>query len=178
MENNTISNKIIYFYSDDDPYYELSNFYQYPFKTRINKYPKLNIFFDGVIWKTSEHIYQALKFHCETDMEKEWREIIRNTPTIAKYLGHCFTYVKYQWHKKYRDLVLKYKPHVRLAGNIDDIQLRTEIMLKALRAKFSDDRMQNILISTENCILKEASNDIWSEVLGELLMQIRNEIKK
>src|SRR5680860_618729 len=101
---------ILYFYGDGNENYELSNFYPHP-----KKNIKITILFDGKYWPTSEHIYQALKFKCETDDEKKWRELIRtaNTPTIAKYLGHYYTHIRYGWQNKYRDLVLEYKQKVR-----------------------------------------------------------------
>lgn len=88
----------LYFHSNLIDNYELSNFYPHSFKTHKN-IPKIKIIFEGQNWSTSEHIYQALKFKCETEDEKKWREIIRtsSTPYISKYLGNFFTGCKYGW---------------------------------------------------------------------------------
>lgn len=79
--------------------------------------------------------------------------------------------------KRYRDLVLQYKPKVRMAGDIEDIEFRKSIMLIALRAKFEIPMLREYLLSTGDLILREKSNDVWSVVLGELLMQLRSEIR-
>ncbi len=62
----------IYFYTKNDPYYELSNFAPYGLTA------------DGVYWTTVEHYFQAQKFH-----DADYRERIRRalTPKDAKVLG-------------------------------------------------------------------------------------------
>ena len=45
-----VNNNTIYFYREYDPYGEFSNFAKYP------------ITIDGVVWPTSEHYFQAMKF--------------------------------------------------------------------------------------------------------------------
>ena len=64
--------KPIYFFTKNDPYYELSNFSPYGFEE------------DGLYWPTVEHYFQAQKFH-----DPEYRKRIRNakSPKQAKALG-------------------------------------------------------------------------------------------
>jgi len=62
----------IYFYTKNDPYYELSNFAPYGLTA------------DEVYWTTVEHYFQAQKFH-----DADYRERIRRalTPKDAKIMG-------------------------------------------------------------------------------------------
>ncbi len=166
------------FYSHKEDNYFLSNFY--PHGTS----EKLTILYNNEIWKTSEHIYQALKFCNETEYEKEWRNIIRtsNTPTIAKYLGHQFTYTKYKWQHKYRDLVLYYKDKVRHAGDLNTSDFKTNIMVLACSSKYtSSEKLKNLLCETTG-ILGENSGGMWgihgSNILGQILMLLREEFIK
>ena len=167
------------FYGDASPYYELSNFYPHPFQTKKKYAEKIKIEFDGAVWPTSEHLYQALKFKCETVEEKEWRETIRsaNTPTIAKYLGHFYTHAKYGWQKRLRDLVLRYRESVRFAGEIKSLEFRKDIMRVALRAKFQIPKLRKFLLSTGDSVLRENSSSEWRIILGDLLMELRDELK-
>jgi predicted NAD-dependent protein-ADP-ribosyltransferase YbiA (DUF1768 family) len=170
-----------YFYSDEDENYYLSNFFPQPFKTG-GKWKPLKILHEGLEYPTSEHLYQALKFKNETLEEKEWREVIRtaNTPLISKYLGHQDTYVKYAWHKKYKDLVVKYKDIVRPAGDVNDMDFRLEIMKIAVSAKFkSHPELLNKLQQTTG-LLGENSTDVWGihgkNYLGLILMEVRDSL--
>jgi ribA/ribD-fused uncharacterized protein len=62
----------IYFYTKNDPFYELSNFAPFGFEC------------DGVYWPTVEHFFQAQKF-----LDPEHRERIRraSSPRDARALG-------------------------------------------------------------------------------------------
>lgn len=62
----------IYFYTKNDPFYELSNFAPFGFE------------FDGAYWPTVEHFFQAQKF-----LDPEHRERIRraSSPRDARALG-------------------------------------------------------------------------------------------
>jgi ribA/ribD-fused uncharacterized protein len=64
--------KPIYFFSESDPYFELSNFSPHGFAV------------DGAHWPTVEHYFQAQKFE-----DAAYRERIRNaaSPQRAKALG-------------------------------------------------------------------------------------------
>ena len=62
----------VYFYTKNDPFYELSNFAPFGFEC------------DGVYWPTVEHFFQAQKF-----LDPEHRERIRraSSPRDARALG-------------------------------------------------------------------------------------------
>lgn len=62
----------IYFYTKNDPFFELSNFAPFGFEC------------DGVYWPTVEHFFQAQKF-----LDPEHRELIRraSSPRDARALG-------------------------------------------------------------------------------------------
>ena len=171
------------FFSDADDNYFLSNFYPHPFKTGYFRDPhfpdkKIGFLYQDQEWLTSEHLYQALKFECETEKEKEWREIIRTstTPTIAKYLGHQSTYARYSWQLKYRDLVKEYAKQIRKAGDMEDDHFRVSIMVTTLRAKFSHPVLREMLLKTK--IKGEDSNDpLWGVRGKNMLAVLLNQIK-
>ena len=137
-----------------------------------------------MLWPTSEHLYQALKFMWKTPAEKEWCELIRtaNTPFISKYLGHQMTSMRYSWCRKYRDLVKEYSPLIRHAGNVENVDFRRRIMYKALKAKFALPELRDQLLATGEARLGEAGKDAWAieggTLLGELLMQRRAKARK
>lgn len=168
-----------YFYSDQDDNYYLSNFYPYPFKSG-GRWQPLNIEYDGQLWPTSEHLYQALKFKNETVEEKEWREIIRtaNTPTISKYLGHQYTYIRYKWHVALRALVQQYQDRVRFAGNVEDDEFRKHLMMITVQAKFTSCPLLMEKLKATSGMIGEKSNDVWGlegqNYLGQILMAIRD----
>lgn len=137
---------MLLFYSSKDDNYFLGNFYPH---VSGKKLESLNIQYKGVSWPTSEHLYQALKFKNKTEKEKKWREIIRtsSTPSIARHLGHQLTDTKYEWQKKATNLVNEYRD-VRTVKNINSVEFRERIMIKALRAKFKIVELRNLLINT------------------------------
>jgi predicted NAD-dependent protein-ADP-ribosyltransferase YbiA (DUF1768 family) len=167
------------FHTDAEPNYFLSNFYPHPFRTKT-KFPKLAIEFEGEIYPTSEHLYQALKYKNETDDEKEWRRKIRtaNTPTIAKYLGHQSLYIHYSWQQNYANIVREFKDKVRYAGDFECIDFKASIMRTALLAKFRVPELRELLLATHPKKLVECSNDkVWGSaglsLLGTVLMEVR-----
>ena len=173
----------ILFSSDIKPNYFLSNFYPHNFKSQ-KKWTPLQIQYDGVEWKTSEHLYQALKYECQTEAEKEWREHIRtaNTPTIAKYLARLRTDTRYKWQTKYAQIVIKYKDSVRLAGDLEQGSFRYNIMYTACKAKFDTYlQLRQNLINTGIYVLGEDVGGTWGikgeNMLGLILMRLREEYK-
>ena len=122
-----------------------------------------SIFIDGINWLTVEHYYQAQKF-----IEPELKEKIRlsKTPTLAKITATEMENLR-------RD---------------DWAELKEDVMLKALRGKFTQHpELAKLLLSTSPKRLVEAtSNDaFWGESLdgigqnhlGASLMLIRAELE-
>lgn len=138
------------------------------FYTRATPYWELSNFsppgieVDGLFWPTVEHYFQGQKF-----LDIEARERIRKaaTPKLAKELGQSRSY--------------------QLRPGWDD--LREEVMLKALRLKFSKGPARELLLSTGTRHLAEASPSdyFWAvgqdgsglNKLGRLLMQVRQELQ-
>lgn len=142
---------IIHFYSVNDEYGDLSNFAYYDLKI------------DGFIWPTVEHYFQAQKF-----MDKSYQKKIRmaSTPMLAAQMG--------------RDRKQKIRKDWESA--------KVGIMRTALVAKFSQHpNLEQLLLSTSDSKLVEhTTNDsYWGDggngkgknMLGKLLMQIRDNIK-
>lgn len=141
----------VYFYHSDQPWGELSNFSCHA------------VFIDKRIWSTTEHYYQAQKFH-----DDEHQEQIRcaASPMLAK--------------SKASELAKK-------IGRADWSGVKDNIMLTALRAKFSQhpDLASKLLSLGNRELVERTDNDpYWGDPgdgsgqnrLGELLMQVRSEI--
>ena len=117
---------------------------------------------DGVYWATVEHYFQAHKFQ-----DSAARERIRRaaTPKIARELGQSRS--------------------TPLRPGWDD--LRDQVMLTALRLKFRQSAARDLLLSTDDRQLVEASpyDYYWAagedgsglNRLGHLHMQVRSEIR-
>ena len=115
---------------------------------------------DGEKYPTNEHFYQSRK--ANTDAMQRW---IASAPTpySAMLAGRCL---------RKKDIVEDW----------DNIKF--DVMLTGLRAKFTDNGPLRIkLIETGDAILHENSSSdmIWGikgkDMLGKLLMQIREEMK-
>ncbi|HSF17849.1 MAG TPA: NADAR family protein [Vicinamibacteria bacterium] len=144
----------IRFFSRKKKYSELSNFAPFGF------------YAEGVHWPTVEHYFQAKKF-VGPDLA-EHRERIRqaHSPRQAKALGQS-------------------RKHP-LRSDWDEVKER--IMLEALRLKFADSNLRDLLLSTGDRPLIEASpyDGYWGagsnrrgkNRLGQLLVQVRNELRK
>jgi N-glycosidase YbiA len=117
---------------------------------------------DGVYWPTVEHYFQAHKF-----LDSANRERIRKaaTPKLARELGQSrATPLRPGWD-----------------------ELRDQVMLEALRLKFQQPAARDVLLSTVDRLLVEASpyDYYWAagedgsglNRLGHLLMQVRAEIR-
>jgi len=115
---------------------------------------------DGRYWPTVEHYYQASKF-----MDEHLKERIRRaaTPRQAKDLGRSLTPLRPDWNS-----------------------VKEQVMLEALRSKFKASPLKQLLLSTGDKVLVEASplDDYWGSGkqrqglnrLGILLMQVRDEL--
>ena len=120
---------------------------------------------DGVHWPTVEHYFHAQKF--SGDDMAEYRSRIRNSgsPQQAKALGRT------QKH----------------AIRADWDRVRDEVMLHALRRKFEDSKVREVLLATIKRDLIENSpyDRYWGagrdgrgkNRLGKLLMQVREELR-
>jgi ribA/ribD-fused uncharacterized protein len=129
-----------------------------------NFYP-CRVYIDGKTWPTTEHYFQAQKFVGTPYLEK-----IRKLPTP-------------------RDAFqLSRDPQVSRWRRVDWESVKDEIMLKALRVKFSDSvHLRNMLRGTgEKELIEHTSNDsYWGDggngtgqnKLGKLLMEVRRELK-
>ncbi len=126
----------------------------------LSNFSRHSVFIDGVIWPTTEHYYQAQKFTHEVH-----RESIRcaSTPMLAK--SQAYTLVDQ-------------------FGRNDWEAIREDIMLTALRAKFSQhpDVATKLLSSGSRKLVERTTNDeYWGDPgdgsgqnrLGELLMKVR-----
>lgn len=139
---------VIRFYETNKPYGCFSNFADFVVEI------------DGLIWPTSEHYFQAMKF---TDVA--YRETIRSAPKAfeAARLGRDRSQpVQDDWN-----------------------EAREAVMRKALKAKFEQhDDLRAILVSTNGALIVEhtANDAYWGNGgdgsgrnrLGELLMEVRD----
>jgi N-glycosidase YbiA len=140
----------IFFQKTRDPYGELSNMYP------------CAIWFDNREWRSSEHLYQALKFDDFATQEK-----IRGIPSPmgAAIEGRSTSNkIKNNW-----------------------VSQMEYVMSTALRAKFTQcQRPREVLLSTEDAWIVELSykDDYWGSKpdmsgrnrLGHLQMQLRQEM--
>lgn len=121
------------------------------------------VFLKDKIWKTTEHYFQAQKF-AGTEHEEKVR--LAHSPKEAAELGRS------------RKLPLRK----------DWEEVKDELMLEALRAKFTQHKdLKEILLDTGDAILVEhTKNDFyWADggdgsgknMLGILLMQLREELR-
>lgn len=138
-------NEISYF---DDEYAFLSNFYESPIE------------FDGKIYPTNEHAFQAAK-----SLSDEDKESIRNqpSPSRAKFAGR----------------------KVKLRPDWEDVKL--DIMYRICQEKFKNPELKQKLLETKDKILVEGNtwdDDFWGKCsdngqnnLGKILMRIRDELE-
>ena len=159
MENRVLKidpPKIIRFYrANEKPYGVLSNLYA------------REIIFEGEVFKTSEHAYQAAK-----PRKKEVRDWILSAPSPA--LVAMAAHNLYYWD---------------VASEWSEVKFNR--MRAVLKAKFTQhDDLKEILLSTKDAELIETAkvdnpvNRLWGEVngkgknmLGKLLMELRGELK-
>jgi ribA/ribD-fused uncharacterized protein len=138
----------IYFYSRDEEYGWLSNFARYEQAV------------DGIKYPTNEHYFQSQKAK-----DEEMRDWIASAPIpfLAMKAGRSIR-------------------ESEMVENWDGIKF--DIMLKGLRAKFGQNEdLKQKLLATGNAALHEDSptDMIWGvkgkDMLGKLLMQVRDELK-
>lgn len=139
-----------------DKYRFLSNFYQYDFE------------YDGIVYHNAETAFQAQKL--KTIEERKEFALLKN-PVIAKRKGRGIKDLDVaKWNKE-----------------------APELMLDILRKKFSNPELREKLLSTNDAILEEGNkwhDNHWGacicekcanknkeNLLGKILMQIRDENK-
>lgn len=144
--------KTIKFYRVDEPYGCFSNFSSHP------------IFLDGTTWRTSEHYFQAQKF---LDYKHKHEILMTQSPMIAARIG--------------RDQNRPLRPDWEI--------VKDDIMRKAVHAKIMQHaEVRELLFSTKDCqIVEHTTNDsYWGDggnglgknMLGIILMEIRDELLK
>ncbi|MCD7809542.1 MAG: NADAR family protein [Erysipelotrichaceae bacterium] len=131
-----------------DEYDFLSNFY------------RVDIEYEGIIYPTVEHAFQALK---TLDNDERLKISLLDTPTEAKRAGRKVT----------------------LRSDWEDVKL--DIMKELIMIKFHDPILKEKLLNTKDAILIEGNtwNDYyWGECkgkgqnhLGKILMEVRDMIK-
>ncbi|WP_075187693.1 GTP cyclohydrolase II RibA [Teredinibacter haidensis] len=148
----TGSTKVIHFYHSDQTWGEFSNFSPHA------------VYLNGKIWTTAEHFYQAQKFN---DLALQEQVRCAASPILAKQSAkrleeqHC----ELNWR------------------NIKD-----DVMWQAITAKFTQHpELKALLLSTQQCHIAEhtPNDNYWGDAengtglnrLGELLMQLRTELR-
>ncbi len=132
---------------------------------RFNNFYGAPFFLDDKWWPTSEHFFQAMKF-APTDPNYAEKIRLAQTPAEAAELG------------RNRDMPLR----------PDWESVRYEIMLKALKAKYSQDELcyRDLIESGDRPLVEHTENDsVWGDgedgtglsLLGKALMEIRGQIK-
>lgn len=143
----------IKFYHSFEPYFDFTNFADYPIRL------------DGKLWPTTEHYFQAQKF-----VGTPYEEAIRRQPSARGAFD------------------MSRNPSVSHWRRGDWNQVKTDIMLKCLRAKFTQyKRLRKLLLDTgDRKLVEHTSNDsYWGDggdgsgqnKLGRLLMQVRKELQ-
>ena len=140
------------------------------FYSKTNEWFELSNFYpqgfeeDGLYWPTVEHYFQAQKFAGQD--YADYRERIRTSvsPQHAKTLGRT--------------------QKVPIRADWDEV--RDSVMLYALRRKFAQPKLKEVLLATKNRELIENSpfDTYWGigrsgagkNRLGVLLMQVRSEL--
>ena len=172
----------ILFYKEGEQYYEFSNFYM------------VDIGYNGEIWKSSEHLYQAQKFSHNQDLY----QLLRNTDTCGKLycLANC---KKSQYSSKWlvnksiygsltvNDAIDKIKTN-NIVIRTDWDRVKCDIMRYVVYLKFStNEGLKRLLLSTENRRIIENSprDSFWgigkngdgTNMLGLILMETREKIR-
>jgi N-glycosidase YbiA len=137
-----------------------------PYYEFTNFYKGRPIVIDGIPWKTTEHYFQAQKFVSSSQIQAAIQ--------AAAIPGEAFQLARANGKHKRADWEV----------------VKDDVMRKVLRAKFTqDDRLKQLLLSTGNAELVEASDkdSYWGNApdengnegqnkLGKLLMELRTEL--
>jgi N-glycosidase YbiA len=150
--------KEIHFYEKKSPYYEFTNFYE------------SILIHEGKEWKTSEHLFQGLKFQ-NSNLFEEVR-LLKNPRDAFNFSRTNASSVRSDWH---------------IAKNSSSLPTKEEAMKHALTLKFNQNvELSKLLLSTTGKLLVEhtENDDYWGDGfgvgmnrLGFLLMQVRDNIQ-
>jgi ribA/ribD-fused uncharacterized protein len=180
---------VIFFYHEKLQYGEFSNFY--PAKIVISKpsEPELG----SKEFKTSEALYQYLKFAKSGDKGRDFAEIIRmvNTPGKAAAMGRQKLLPGYKGNwpvdgRKINDVIKEYK-NVEMNPLWDELKYR--YMLVIVYFKFTQNpKLAKVLLDTGDAYLAEytSRDGYWGtwwkkpgkNMLGKVLMVVRDLIRK
>ena len=126
----------------------------------LSNFQKCKVEFDGEIYPTVEHAFQAAKTF---DKEERKKILAVASPVIAKRIGR------------------------RVALREDWEDVKCDIMLELLKSKFSNDELKEKLLATGDAELIEGNNHgdrFWGQVngegmnmLGKLLMDVRKSLQ-
>lgn len=132
----------------------------------LSNYHLINIEYEGIIYPSTEHAFQAAK----TLDKEERKKILYNTDGSvtsckdARLMGRKIT-MRSDWEEK-----------------------KIDIMLSLNRQKFQNSSLRQQLLATENMELIEGNwwndtfwgvcNGVGKNMLGKILMQIREEIRE
>jgi N-glycosidase YbiA len=152
LQKDESSGDSILFYGSKLPYYEFSNFYPSEIKILDKEYP------------TTEHYFQALKFHPDEKLMEKVR-LSKSPGVAAKHGRDRKNPLRKDWE-----------------------EVKDEIMFTALRAKFTQhETLKKVLLETgDKIIIEHTKNDFyWADggdgsgknKLGILLMKLRDELK-
>jgi ribA/ribD-fused uncharacterized protein len=132
----------IEFFREYDKLGELSNYFV----------PKTPIKYNGKTFKTSEHLFQALKYIHEdsTPTELEYAEVIRtvNTANKARILANQDRGGGYKWRTDLNPIISKYEAlGAKIKEDWDEVKV--SVMKDVLRLKFAaDSHCKAVLLST------------------------------
>lgn len=172
----------ILFYDAKQPFGEFSNFYKL----------KCGIQYNGKVYPTSEHLYQAQKFMGPdaTERDLEYAEKIRvaSTPNKARVLAKLKTGGGYKWRLDLNVLIrAALADGAKARPDWHDVKLR--VMREALELKFGANRdCRELLLSTGDAPLAEHTHRdmFWGDGdwkgdgqnhLGKLLQELRERLR-
>ena len=140
---------------------EIKGFENPQYRWLSNFYPIRMKMADGLTYGSTEHVYQAMK---SNSLEDRAKVAASKTPGQAKRLGR------------------------RLKMREDWDQIKREIMKQILRVKFTHPILRQKLLDTGDAYLEETNHwgdtywgvchDVGLNQLGEILMEIREEIRQ
>ena len=134
---------------------ELSNFYVI----------RNAVEFDGKLFKSTEHLFQWAKYSYDgaSDDSLEYAELIRTarTPNIAREIASQRIKGGYPWRTALNPTIQSFKER-GVSLRVDWLSVRDDVMLDALRCKFSQDpHCRDVLLGTDDKKLIEHTHRDW-----------------